>query len=162
MIVGIPAIGGIAGTVYLVDLEVRIMEPDMPERQSSIDKYAFRGTVLWEREYPTDGQHPSVRILIVNVATDTPGIDQHMLKRGRDWIVSPGSYFVAAWEGDRPDAIFALPFATRNELLRGEDARKHPAFSHVKAALEDALRGLFPRDAGTSSISLADHLPKLS
>jgi hypothetical protein len=116
----------------------------MTEREFSISQREFRGHVLWEQEYPGGTGFPSIRLLIVKVANDSPVIDRHMQARGRDWIVSPGGYVVVASESGRSTPVFSWAYETQAELLEGKDARTHPAFAHVRTALEDALSHLFP------------------
>jgi len=112
----------------------------MSEQHFSISGREFEGHVLWDRVYPGER---SVRLLVAQAAADSPVIDRHLEERGRDWIVSPGSYVVAAWEPGRKDPVFSWAYETTEELISGQDGRTHPAFAHVRAEVEDAVQHLF-------------------
>jgi hypothetical protein len=123
----------------------------MNEREFAISKWEFRGEVLWDRTYSADSGQDTrpFRLLIVQVATDYPIIDRHEVSRAaahdrptKDRVSGPGGYVVAVFEHGHP--TFTLPYETRSDLFEGNDGLRHESYAHVRAALDDALRQLFP------------------
>jgi hypothetical protein len=106
----------------------------------SLGKRDFRGCILWDRSY-SDVEENDSRPLIIEVAADSQVVDHHRGRRAS----GPGGYFVAGYKRCQSEPSFAWHYETLDDLRDGRGTRKHPSLANFRAAVERAVRELFPQ-----------------